>query len=261
MSKKIYKSAIDNIKFSENLNEKILNYLAYHSSLSQKEIASKKVKNIKVYTAFAATMCALALAICIPLFKSNSDIRLPNSTGNVSAKYINKAPTINTKENLSWLTEEELFHKNNTDIFMGKIQDIKNIKINFNGSTTYRAIAKIKISKVYRGNETVGETVSLLIPCSIGTNELVEDTEGISSMKVGMTGIFMPVKYDKTSCFEENGAKIYWKDISEYGLRDGMRYAFLNTQKGLIFERHAYESIASATSLEEVEQYVIKMIK
>lgn len=79
------------------------------------------------------------------------------------------------------LIEEELFHKYNTDIFMGKIESIKNIKIEINNSVFYYAVAKIKISKVYLGNETIGETVSLLLLCPINTNVSVGDSETISA--------------------------------------------------------------------------------
>lgn len=261
MNKNAYKSAIDNIRFSEDLSEEILDYLSSHVSQSQEEVVAKKVKNKKLYTAFAAAVCALALMISIPMFTGSSDFELPNSVGNVSVKYVNKAPSPSSIADLEWLTEEELFRKYNTDIFMGRIEDIKNIKINFNDSIEYRAIAKIKIDKIYRGNGTVGETVSVLIPCPIDTNVQVEDTEVVSSMRVGMTGIFMPLKYDETSYREENGAKICLQDIAEYGFMDGERYAFLNSDNRLIFAKHAYKSIASATSLEEIEKYVMKMIE
>ncbi len=42
---------------------------------------------------------------------------------------------------------------------------------------------------------------------------------------------------------------------------DGERYAFFETKSGLKFDRDAYKSIADATSLEDVEDYVRDMIK
>jgi len=36
--------------------------------------------------------------------------------------------------------------------------------------------------------------------------------------------------------------------------------SFLSSENGVMFDKNAYKSIASATSLEEIEQYVIKMI-
>jgi hypothetical protein len=89
----------------------------------------------------------------------------------------------------------------------------------------------------------------------------VEDTEVVSSMRAGMTGIFMPVKYDKTMYREENGARLYFQDIAEYGFLDGIRYAFLDSGRGLIFNRYAYKSISSASSLEQIEKYIAKMIE
>jgi len=261
MNKNTYKSAIDNMQFSKNLDAKILDHLSSHTSQPQNDIAKIKIKKNRLYPVFAAAACILVLMLTIPIFNGNSDFELPNSVGNVSVKYVNKAPSVSIESELVWHTEEELFHKYNTDIFMGKIEDIKNIKINFNGSTEYRAIAKIKMDKIYRGNGTVGETVSVLLPCPIDTNQWVEDTEVVSSMRVGMTGIFMPLKYDETSYREENGAKVYLQDIAEYGFLDGERYAFLNSDYGLLFAKHAYKSIASAATMEEIEQFIIKMIK
>ena len=228
----------------------------------QDGIGKKKVNNKRLYTVFAGVACVLVLIISIPMFNDNSDFELPNSVGNVSVKYINKTPSVLISSSLVWrLTEEELFHKYNTDIFMGQIEDIRNIKIDFNGPIEYRAIAEIRIDKIFRGNGIVGETVSVLLPCSVDTNVLVEDTKVVSSMRVGMTGIFMPIEYDETSYREENGAKIYWRDIANYGFLDGERYAFLNSDNGLIFAEDAYQSITSAISLEEIEEFVIKMIE
>jgi hypothetical protein len=261
MNNSNYKSAIDNIQFSEELAEKTLDYIASHISPPQKKAPAIRRKNIRSYAILAAAACILALMLIIPRFNNNSNFKLLNSVGNVSVKYVNKAPSISSDLELTRLTEEELFHEYNTDIFMGKIVDIKNIEINLNGSIQYNAIAKIKIDKIYRGNAEAGKTVSILLPCPIDTNVWVEDTGVVSSMREGMSGIFMPIKYDKSSYSEANGAVIYFQDIAEYGFLDGERYAFLSTNNGLIFQKHAYQSIASANTLQEIEQYVMKMIK
>ena len=42
---------------------------------------------------------------------------------------------------------------------------------------------------------------------------------------------------------------------------DGERYAFLETDSGLVFGRWAYESIADATTLDEVEEYIENMLE
>lgn len=267
MNKDVYKSAMDNIQFSEDLSKKTLNYLSSHNPRSDSKISYKKQKNKNANKIFIAIACVLILMISIPMSNNKSKINnksnfeLPNSSGNISIKYTKKTPSISIKSDLEWLTEEELFHKYNTNIFMGEVREIRNIEINYNGSMDYRAIAKIKVNKNYRGNVKPGETVSVLLPSPIDTNISVEDTEIVSSMKIGMTGIFMPLKYDDSSYREENGARLYLKDIAEYGLLDGMRFMFLNTENGLAFDKNAYESIGFATTLEEIEQYIINMIK
>lgn len=263
MNKNNYKTAIDSLQFSEDLSEKVMEHLSSCTLQPQKDIQPIRLRNKKARIAFASVLCILLLAISVPMFKDNGGFELPNSVGDVSVKYIDKAPSVTRSESLSYrMTEVELFKEYNPEIFRGKIEDIKNIKVNFNRATNiYNAIAKVKIEKIYRGSGEVGETVSLLLPCPIDTNLWVEDTEVLSSMRAGMTGIFMPIKYDETYYYEENGAKIYWKDIVNYGFRDGVRYAFLDTGNGLIFDKGSYESIASANSLDEVEQYIMKMIK
>lgn len=81
----------------------------------------------------------------------------------------------------------------------------------------------------------------------------VEDTETVSAMQAGSTGIFMPEIYDETSIWGQNGAKLAEKDTAE----DGVRYAFVETADGLVFDRGAYASIANAASLEEMETYIL----
>ena len=261
MNKNRYKSAIDNIRFSDDLSTKTLDYVSSHVSQPEEDKVIVKERLKKLYPVFITVACAVVLIVSMKVFGGNSDFELPNSVGNVSVKYINKAPSIKLSTSLIELTEDELFNKYNTDIFMGKIEDIKNIKIDFNGSKEYSAIANIRIEKIYRGHGTVGDVVSVLIPCPINTNVYVTDTEIVSSMRIGMTGIFMPMKYDETSYREENGAKIYLMDIAGYGFLDGERFAFLNSDNGLIFNKQSYESIASATTLEEIESYIMNMIE
>ena len=81
-------------------------------------------------------------------------------------------------------------------------------------------------------------------------------------MKAGVTGIFMPVIYDdENSIWEQNGARLDKRDIADYGFADGERFAFLETEDGLVFSRDAYGSIDDATTLDEVEDYIKAMLE
>jgi hypothetical protein len=208
----------------------------------------------------AAGFILIALVLTIVFRISNhTDLIL---SGNISVRYIDKAPTFNNSYSLAErLTEEELFHKYNTDVFLGTVKEIKNIEISFGGSKEYRAIAKIKINKVYQGDKKNGEVTAILLPCPINTGVIVEDTEVISEIKVGVKGIFMPVKYDKESVEEVNGERLYLTELAEYGLMDGVRFAFLETENGLIFDRVSYESVKEAVTIQEIEDYVLKMLR
>lgn len=233
-------------------------------SLIQEADVVMKIKFFKktwVKIASLAACFALIMGIGIPLAYNHSNkIDLSELSNNVSTKYVKKAPNLGAFD-LEQLSEKELFSKYNTSIFKGNILKIDNIEINFNSQKEYWAIAQIKVEKVYRGNCKVGDTVSVLLPCPISNNMWVEDTETVSAMKAGMTGIFMPIEYNETSFYEANGARLALKDIADYGFRDGVRYAFLETKDNIIFPKWAYKSIENATTLEEIEDYIEKMIK
>ena len=147
-----------------------------------------------------------------------------------------------------------------TAIFKGTVTEIENIELSFNGEKAYRAIARIRVEAVYRGSCQEGEEVSILLPCAIDTDTKVTDTEVVSAMRVGMHGIFMPMIYEETSYWEQNGARLALKDLAPYGLPDGERYAFLEIGDGLVFARWAYESISDAATLEDIETYILEMI-
>lgn len=215
---------------------------------------------LKIAT-FAACF-ALILGIGITLAYNQGDtIKLTDASNKVSVKYVKNAPAISTAHSLVELSEKELFSEYDTAIFKGTILKVDNIKMDLNGQKEYRSIAQIKVEKVYRGDCKTEETLSILLPYPIRSGVWVEDTETVSAMKVGVTGIFMPTKYTENSYYEANGAKLALKDIADYGFADGERYAFLKTDNNLIFARWAYKSIENATTLEEIEIYIDEMIK
>ena len=232
---------------------------------------NKKITWIK-FGAVAACFAVVVTAVSVLPNLQNEQINyltpsepkkqfvLSDNSYNVTVKYNEKAPDINIEYSLVDYTEDELFTVFDTDIFKGTILSLDNIEIDLNGYKMYRAIAQIKVEKVYRGSCDKGDTVSVMLPCHITEDVWVEDTDTVSAMKEGMTGIFMPIAYDETSILECNNARLVQKDIADYGFPDGMRYAFLETEDGLIFDRGSYETISDAKTLDEVEEYVENMI-
>jgi len=80
-------------------------------------------------------------------------------------------------------------------------------------------------------------------------------------MTVGTRGIFMPAKYNENSTWWMNNRTLYLEEIAEYGLLDGERWAFLETERGLIFSREMYPGISEATTMDAVRLYVNLMLK
>ena len=71
----------------------------------------------------------------------------------------------------------------------------------------------------------------------------------------------MPWVYDEDSYMEQNGAVLMQQDIAECGLADGMRWAFLSTERGLVYDKNAYPGAKDAADLDDIEEYVTKMLK
>jgi hypothetical protein len=208
----------------------------------------------------AITIMSAAIAVNITE-KSRNSLVLQYSSKNIHVYYTNQAPKSSSHANLIYLTEDELFNKDNPLIFRGKVEKIKNLEISFNGEKEYNAIATILVSNVYRGDIKNGDEIKILLPCPINGSVFMEDTTVVASMKEGMIGIFMPVQYDRKSKWIENGETLFQLDIASYGLNDGMRYAFLDTGEKLIFDKASYPSLKNAKTLNDIGQYIEKSIK
>lgn len=243
-------------KFSEAMGEVDSRYV-------DEAICYKKSGKKQVYIRWAASAACIAFILVVAASvadQAQNQIKLSDNSRNVTARYTRSPIFMQSSSSLIFLTEEELFTHFDTAIFKGRIRRLNNIELNFNGDKNYRAIAEIEVETVYRGSCNIGDTVSVLLPCPIMEGFWVEDTDIISSIQVGMTGIFMPMIYDDTSIREQNGARLALKDVADYGFADGVRYAFLETEDGLVFSRSSYESISGATTLDEIEKYILNMI-
>lgn len=215
---------------------------------------------------WAAAAACVVLAVAVGFFwKGDSEPKYRSE--NVSVSYVDDVSLIPqnfVRNELISLSEEEIFTHRDTAIFKGTVTDIKNIVICWeDGWDEYRAIATIRVDKLYRGDCAEGEEVTVLLPCPIYDKfgVWVEDTGIIAQLKVGMTGIFMPFPYREDSLYSVNNSRLYLKELADYGFLDGMRFAFLETDRGVVFADSDFESIRHATTLEEIEEYVIEMIE
>jgi len=229
-----------------------------------------KKKNVWIkWCAMAACLCLIIGAVAmLPHLRSNhgepqvGDFQLSEkTTAKVSLGYEEGAAT-SPKTDLVALTEEELFAHEKMYAFRGRVSGLTNVTIDFNGEKMVRCVAIISIDEVYKGDLVPGDQITMLIPCGIDLIGVhVEDTGIITQLKSGMEGIFMPWVYDENSYIEMNGAVLMTKDLAECGLADGMRWAFLATDQGIIFEKNAYSGAYEATTMDDIEAYVIDMLQ
>ncbi|TVX88084.1 hypothetical protein [Paenibacillus agilis] len=265
MNESNYKAGIEGLRTSKDFEEKTLVMLHSKSNerYHRKEVHPMR-KRTNIWGAVLASVAVAAFILLVPALSDHASIALHQSSDGVSVQYVNDAPIVQTSGSLVPLTEEEIFKKPNMSVFKGTVEKIQNIEMELGkGDAYYQAIATIKVDEVYQGNEKIGEPVQVLLPTPIDSNVWVEDTDVVSAMRVGMTGIFMPVKYEGTEKREENGETLVFKDISDYGLLDGERFAFLQTDTGLIFSKDTYTSLSHAQTLEDVKKFVseVKAIK
>ena len=214
-----------------------------------------------------AAIVAVAVIIILLLLNTRSDFDLKLSDG-VTVRYTNNPPAIEGAGCLVALTEEELFapYFEGMEVvtFEGEVVKVESIVISFGVGRTwknYRAIAHIEVSDVFRGDIEVGSIVEILLPTLVGPKDYSSASSVTSQMTVGTKGIFMPAKYNENSTWWTNNRTLYIQEIAEYGLLDGERWAFLETERGLIFSREIYTGISEATTMDEVRQYVNLMLK
>jgi hypothetical protein len=163
---------------------------------------------------------------------------------------------------LEYLTEDEMFAKDNMYIFRGVVIELTNYSIDFGSTVEILTVATIDVQKVYKGVISTGRPLSVLLPCAVYPDGWVymEDTEIISQIKVGMEGVFMTYVCDDNSIYQRGTGTLLKTDLASCGIGDGMRWVFLDTGQGLSFAEFAYPGAAGTKTLDDIEAYVLKMI-
>lgn len=222
------------------------------------EVADKKPITRKRSRALRA---ALALAACLCFVAGVLTMILQDRTKAKISYNCKDLPQNMPAGKVDLLTEEEIFSRKNMYVFRGKVNKLTNLTIDFNGEKEMRCLATIEIQKVYQGDISTGKKIKMLIPFPIGTDIWLEDAHIISQIEPGMEGIFMPWIYNENSYWEQNHATLIMSELAPCGLADGIQWAFLSTDQGLVFDKRAYPGAENAVTLDDIEAYVIKNLK
>ena len=116
-------------KFSEAMSKIDSKYI-------DEAIRYKKSGKKHNYIRWAASAACLALIIAVTASiaaRTQNQIKLSDNSSNVTVCYTSSPIYMQSSSSLIFLTEEELFTHFNTAIFKGRIRNLNNIELNFNG--------------------------------------------------------------------------------------------------------------------------------
>ncbi len=173
--------------------------------------------------------------------------------------YEGEVPHYSSFSDTEYLSPKQIFARTESAL-KGTVLEIQNIQIDFNGILMIRAVATVRVEEAYLGTAEEGDIVTLLLPCPIKEGYWIEDTEVLFQTRVGSVGIFLLNDYGEDDYYRTNGCELLLSDVADYGFYDGHRFAFIETENGLVFD-NVHEKIKDAKTLDEIEEYVIKMLK
>lgn len=235
-----------------------------HSDETQTRKAEITMKKSywKIIAPIAACAVCSVMVFTLRPGGNNNSLELSRSSAGITASYVQEAPDYTfPMMKLREMTEEELFYSDQTDIFSGTVKSTRNVAVLMGEQKNYYAIVEIAVDQVFRGPCASGDIATIVLNHPIDMEGMDrEDTNVTGSIREGMKGIFMPLQCDESNFVEIDGETFYWSDLADYKFLDGERYAFLETDDGLVFDRQAYKSIENAATLEDVEIYIHTML-
>lgn len=181
---------------------------------------------------------------------------------NVTAKITDKVPSMSSMACYAYsYSEDELINGENHAIFRGKVRKLINVLINFGKSKEYRCILYIEVTALIDCDIAIGDTVAVLLPFPIAEGYHTSIGSVAENITEGTEGIFITTVYDETSIFEVNDSTLYLNELAKYGLPDGERYLFIETDGGLMYSEDCYPKAKNANGLDDIEKYIKTVLK
>lgn len=160
----------------------------------------------------------------------------------------------------AWLSPKEIFARD-TAIFRGTVRELRYYEVEEvrpgGGRTQYTAAA-VEVTDPIRGDLAAGEIETVLY---IGGPDTVTSLSGpLEDLEVGSEAVFMPERASGETGVRNGASYFCYADLADFYLSEGLRFVFLDAGDGLVFERGVYEDIGSAETLDEVTDYIRRMI-
>lgn len=267
MKNKRYIKEMDAVKFSGDFEQRVL------------EVSDAEVRKPKARGWLRPAVCAAALvvvvavgAIAAPLVNRGERIELEKSDSGASAWYPKRTNEKYAEEGcLIDIPEEDLICRYSETlqremaIFRGTVTEQRNIVLSAGDLTMYNSVARVSVIRSYCGGAARGETVELLLPCQAyaeGGERVTSSIAGIAEdIKVGDEAIFVAQVADDTAYIEARGVRLYYSDVCEFLLGEGMRTVFLESDGELVYADYAYPSFEGARTLDDAEAIILEMLK
>lgn len=150
------------------------------------------------------------------------------------------------------------------DIFRGIVTDLQIYQIT-GKINKHITVATVEVTDSIRGELQVGEKYQIYLPIAvtedmITTNSLVGNLEKI---EVGSDAIFMPKEANKYTGLgkKETGEWLCYADFADYYYEEVLRYLFLETVDGVLYDKSTYEISGEGITLEDVANYIRLMLE
>lgn len=182
MNEHIYKSAIDKLKFSDDLNVKTLKYL--DSKKETRYSKSKRISRKRFYFGLTALTATLVLAISISMFNNNPDTTVPNDSG----------VHVDTSSSYPAYSLEDLVMFSDI-IAVGEVKAISEpieIKPVGGGDSDFFTDYTIKLKETYKDTSKITNGVTESVPLRIRTGKpgIAVSTDFDYDFKIGDRYLF-----------------------------------------------------------------------
>ncbi len=177
---------------------------------------------------------------------------------NVALSELSKPPEgsgSSQSADLVWLEPEEIFALD-TVIFRGTVEEMRCYEAHGAYDHVF-TVAAIAVSEVYRGEVEDTCTLYLNVVPGYVTNSLAGP---LDDLRVGSEAIFMAYPATSETGVRTDKGFFCYADAADFYCGEGIRLVFLDSGEGLEFEREVYQEIAGAASLDEVGDYIRRMI-
>ena len=224
------------------------------------DASNPKKRVIKICIASVLCLALVIAGIALwpretgPVF-SEEPIPLPESSGDSWVSYKMNDNTLDTEVDVAISSEAEpYFTKYDTTIFKGVLTRVTDISVSFDiNRGVYHSLMEFWVEEVYRGDCKKGDYVVVMMHYDRKANHY--DAE------IGSRSINMVVDYADEEMFGEDNLYQSIEGLADYSTIDDWGLRFVETSHGLAFASLIHSDIQDATTLEEVEAYIRKMIK